>query len=240
MFSRGLHRQAINNVKALKQNQLAIAAGTVAYSEVDGVLGLLSDLQDGVGPQQARVESYSEHFKLCANRLEFLFSFEKPLLSIVDGKATEVVYGRDALTLAVEELKSFELKGKLPTLPKLQPLRQFSWLLKPADISWTDQWISEIVLKESRALMPALPDKVKEVSSSCTLRFEELPAAASSSDSIATMPIQIGTILKVPKDKFSKPSKSKKGLKEDKTNGTDKGDIMKFFASGTKKKAGKA
>jgi hypothetical protein len=218
------YEATILKMNKIKGSALCLALGATAEGELDGAIGLVSQLADGISPTAAEVAKYSKFFKSLLKRCEQFLALrvhaDDALLSLsMTCYAPGLLMGRSALEYKVAAYAADVEKGLPKKMIDAMDFRRFKWLLSPDVKGKVDEWIGAAMKSHlSLPLVPSLED-AKKPSSVGDILHGESSSSSSSSTSI---------VLASPGAKGVKAT-DKKTPKHQDVKDASKSNIMKFF-----------
>jgi hypothetical protein len=218
------YEATIVKMNKIKGSALCLALGATAEGELDGAIGLVSQLADGISPTAAEVAKYSTFFKSLLKRCEQFLALrvqaDDALLTLsMTCYAPGLLMGRSALEYKVAAYAADVEKGLPKKMKDAMDFRRFKWLLSPDVKGKVDEWIGAAMKAHlSLPLVPSLEDAKKPSSVG-----DIVQGGPSSSSSSST-----SIVLASPGAKGVKVT-DKKMLKQQEVKDVSKSNIMKFF-----------
>ena len=132
----GFRSQVALGLLRLLGHELCVALEKWATQLTEGVSNMVVRLSHGRGPKFAEVAEMDDWWKLVVKRMEFFFVHLVAAAPAKTGKLdfllpkTERLVGRPAIDACfLEILHQYEADPASVSLPKLKPLKQYSWML---------------------------------------------------------------------------------------------------------------
>ena len=121
---------ALSAVKEISMGAACKAGGASLTGEIEGVLSLIRKVREGQSPDPERVQRMSPFFRSALHHLSFFCQFKEAALL-----PHPLRFGRQAVTLAIEDLKKDAATDVGVELSKTKLLRQLEWMLSQDAIS---------------------------------------------------------------------------------------------------------
>ena len=158
----------------IRQSHMVMASRAAVMSEIEGILGFLSALEEGRPPALASLGSMSSFFRSIVRRAEFFITTSrKKVGSKTLFLAQETVYGRDALELILNDF----LDGEGDEVrDRSKVLTAFRWLLTQEECESVEVRMRAVIRSRRASITnQALGDKAPASASSSSVGGQIVP-----------------------------------------------------------------
>ena len=152
----------LRKLQQLRTHPVNLLLGEDITHDLNGLMSIVTSLNDGVGPTAQEYASFSLLFKLCMVRVESTLEVRVPVGS---KKTVKALHGREALHFKLTAVKQDFADGKNVKVEDMQVFKKFRWLLTPAEQGAVDQILAK-ALKDHVAFQQSIKDKMVDGESS--------------------------------------------------------------------------
>ena len=173
-----------------------LASPFALHDEIDGLIGILSELHCGKPPSNAHIASLADVSKQMLKCVEQRYTVMAIQEKCEDGQLMRLekvkLTGAAAVqwTYGMIENKLEQEKSVPKDMNDIKPLRQFRWLLKPPQVVKVSEWVRQVATAcagidgtMASALLNCTPDA----------KLSIIPHGGASSSSSSCAPIAVGT-----------------------------------------------
>ena len=144
-----------------RRSQLCLAAPQAAVGEIEGIIGLISQLAEAIAPKEKDIERFSEWYKLILKRCEYFHSGDFTIQEPGKLPFVKMLRGPEAIRRTFVETSQKILDNAAQvTLESLRPLRTFSWVLSSAEMTTLRSWVSIVLSRVARGNKAVTDDNV--------------------------------------------------------------------------------
>ena len=141
------HPKAIQQLGLVRKGDRCLAAPPNVAGEIDGVIGMVTQLSEGIAPKEKDIRAFSDLFRLVLKRCEDFHIVE--VFEASPGKlnfAKKLLRGSEAVKHTFLEVQTMMNEGGVAVnLQTLRPLKTFSWVLTAAEQDLLRTWISRVL-----------------------------------------------------------------------------------------------
>ena len=147
--------EVLKGIEKIRAGKLTRAAGPKLQFDINGVFGLITNLDEGVGPAPEKVKQFNDFYQKIAIKLPFFYPQpnKDDALTKKAGKLnfkTAEARGLPALHELFNKMAQFKDKGGVPSLEQLAPLRTYKYVLDEKMVDALSKWVT-IALQNHKA-----------------------------------------------------------------------------------------
>lgn len=145
---------------AVRKGARCNSATPQVAGEIDGLIGIVSQLNEGIAPKERDMSAFSDLYKLFMKRCEDFHKVEtmgsEPgVLNFV----RKTLRGTEAVKHTYQEvMRVMETNPDSVTLETLRPLKTFAWVLAPSEQQVLRDWVAAAVARRAPLRCLAIAD----------------------------------------------------------------------------------